>query len=277
MMQVPPAQNQPHMQPVNNQAIPSPGPFIPQTPQTPHHAPQFPQQFVPSPGHRHSLPPAGQQVYDNRSMAPTPAALAPRGAPMAMAPSPAPMAPHQMHINHGVPQHGGHYNPPQPQVYTLPEVVDEGIPDDVRQQFQRDDSGHVLFFTTPPVYQPHLGISEEHANLGHSARFLADKKKLEEERLRKRKERDEEQQRAAEEASRKRKLGSEDGDGRTGDGGREAVAALGLLTAFVETINRQTVELDRDMEGWATEKAKWQTERTQGIANGISKQTNGAH
>lgn len=46
------------------------------------------------------------------------------------------------------------------------------IPQEIREQFQRDEKGRVLFFTAPPlnVEQP---FTKEGRALGHSARYLA--------------------------------------------------------------------------------------------------------
>ncbi|KAL6852846.1 hypothetical protein ACO1O0_007394 [Amphichorda felina] len=64
--------------------------------------------------------------------------------------------------------HGNMYNPPRPpEVYTLPDVVNEAFPEGVRRQF--------------------------HARLGHSAKYLAGHREWMAERERKRKVRDEEQ------------------------------------------------------------------------------------
>ena len=73
--------------------------------------------------------------------------------------------------------HGSHtnaYNPPrQSEIYTLSETANSAIPTDVRNQFQRDDYGKILFFTAPPLnVDP---IPEKAQVLGHSLRYLADK------------------------------------------------------------------------------------------------------
>lgn len=66
------------------------------------------------------------------------------------------------------------YNPPRPpEVYTLPENVNEALAPELRRQFQHDDEGHVLFFTVPPLDHLHKGISTASCSLGHSARYLA--------------------------------------------------------------------------------------------------------
>jgi chromatin structure-remodeling complex subunit RSC1/2 len=84
------------------------------------------------------------------------------------------------------------YNVPRaPEVYTLAENLDAAIPAEVREQFQRDENGRVLFFTAPPLNRANNGVAEQYAGLGHSVSHLASNKQLREERARKRKERDE--------------------------------------------------------------------------------------
>ena len=57
---------------------------------------------------------------------------------------------------------------PDPEVYFLPDHANNSIPKDVRDQFQCDAYGRVLFFTAPPVEKERRG-----PKLGHSAKFLA--------------------------------------------------------------------------------------------------------
>jgi chromatin structure-remodeling complex subunit RSC1/2 len=66
------------------------------------------------------------------------------------------------------------YNPPrQSEIYTLSETANSAIPADVRNQFQKDDYGKILFFTAPPLnVSP---VPEKVQVLGHSLRYLADK------------------------------------------------------------------------------------------------------
>lgn len=99
------------------------------------------------------------------------------------------------------------YIPPRPiEVYHLTDTANNAIPQDIREQFQRDESGHVLFFTAPPLDISR--IPESTAKLGHSVKYLAKKARTEVELEQKRRERDE--LRAAEaERSRKRKRDEE--------------------------------------------------------------------
>lgn len=94
------------------------------------------------------------------------------------------------------------YNPPRPiEVYTLPDALNNAIPEDIRREFQQDDQGRVHFYAVPPLDASR--IPEHLEKLGHSVRYLAKKARIEEEKARKIKERDEQQAIEAEE-SRKR-------------------------------------------------------------------------
>jgi chromatin structure-remodeling complex subunit RSC1/2 len=71
------------------------------------------------------------------------------------------------------------YKAPQPvEVFVLNDHANLSIPQEIREQFQRDEKGRVLFFTAPPlnVEQP---LSKEGRAIGHSARYLAAKAKKE--------------------------------------------------------------------------------------------------
>lgn len=76
-------------------------------------------------------------------------------------------------------------DPPPIEVYTLPDAANLSIPPEVREQYQRDEFGRVLFFTTPPV-----GVDQETAARGHSVRYLAQKARQQELLSKKRKERE---------------------------------------------------------------------------------------
>ena len=59
------------------------------------------------------------------------------------------------------------------EVFHLPENANQLIPEDVRNQFQQDANGHVLFWTTPPVDT--LSPVKPKSAIAHTARYLADK------------------------------------------------------------------------------------------------------
>jgi chromatin structure-remodeling complex subunit RSC1/2 len=62
------------------------------------------------------------------------------------------------------------------EVFVLNDHANLSIPQEIREQFQRDEKGRVLFFTAPPlnVDQP---LSKDGRTIGHSARYLAAKAK----------------------------------------------------------------------------------------------------
>lgn len=69
---------------------------------------------------------------------------------------------------------GAGINPPRPiEVYHLSDSANASIPEDIREQFQRDEQGHVLFFTAPPLDV--LPPTKPGPALGHTARYLAEK------------------------------------------------------------------------------------------------------
>lgn len=58
-------------------------------------------------------------------------------------------------------------------IWMLSEHANAAIPPEIREEFQCDEKGHVLFFTTPPVdtTQP----PKSGAPIGHTAKYLANK------------------------------------------------------------------------------------------------------
>lgn len=84
------------------------------------------------------------------------------------------------------------YNPPRTsEVYTLADGANNALPPTLRQTFQRDEVGRVLFFTAPPLDRFHKGLSSGSAGLGHSIRYLAGRRAWLAERNAKRKLRNE--------------------------------------------------------------------------------------
>lgn len=149
---------------------------LPPQPQQPAHAqnyaPGYPQSPAPPMHHLHQ---AMNPLAAGYNQMPVPAA-----GRTSMAPQP-----------NGMP-HANMYNPPRPpEVYTLPDVINEALPEEMRRGFQHDPAGRVLFFTAPPLDRAHKGISPESAGLGHSVQFLAGRKEWLAEREKKRKDRDE--------------------------------------------------------------------------------------
>ncbi|THV75028.1 hypothetical protein D6D29_00117 [Aureobasidium pullulans] len=67
------------------------------------------------------------------------------------------------------------YRDPAPiEVWTLPDAANASIPPEIRNMYQTDDQGRVLFFANPPVVladEP----NDPNKNLGHSLAYLAEK------------------------------------------------------------------------------------------------------
>lgn len=76
------------------------------------------------------------------------------------------------------PQPQAHSQQPRaPDVYVLSDTTNDAIPEEVRSLLHRDDRGRVLFFHNPPILRPGNGIAPESYSLGHSIRWLADRKR----------------------------------------------------------------------------------------------------
>lgn len=179
----------------------------------------------------------------------------------AMPPHHAPpnVAPH--HGPPGGPVGANVYNAPRaPEVYTLADNVDAAIPKEVREQFQQDEQGRVLFFTAPPLSRPTAGsgtpgVSEQYAGLGHSVSHLATIRQLREERARKRKERDEaiarekraQEQKEREERNRKRAKG--DGDGNSDLERKKVEAYEQFILTWSKMMNEETKALLGELGG----------------------------
>ncbi|ROW07432.1 hypothetical protein VMCG_03730 [Cytospora schulzeri] len=148
------------------------------------------------------------------------------------------------------------YNPPRPvEVYHLHDDIDAAIPAEVREQYQTDDKGHVLFFTAPPLNRPHHGVAEEHATLGHSVRYLSDIHKHRAERERKRKERDEALERERAETAVREKEMREQQE-------REMGAVAGqMLGDYFLGLQRGNERMEKDLEPVRADKAAWEAEK----------------
>lgn len=131
---------------------------------------------------------------------PQPSAVAPQYATPRAAPA------YQQPLIHQAPVG---YKAPQPvEVYILSDHANASIPPDIRDQFQRDEQGRVLFFTAPPVNSSRI-VQKEGSSLGHSAKYLAAKTKRDAEIMRKRKA-DEAQAAEREEAAKKARKEAEE-------------------------------------------------------------------
>ncbi|KAM0243861.1 hypothetical protein ACHAP5_006813 [Fusarium lateritium] len=244
----------PHFQPVTPGAQP---PQIHQTPvpipHPPHlnHQPQVsvrPVQYQPQPPQANYAPGFnsnyGQSVVPMHQQTP----MANHMTQAYSQAQPVPVARSPMAPTPGVPMPGGNvYNPPRPsEVYALPDSINDALPDELRQAFQHDSAGRVLFFTAPPLERNHKGISHESAGLGHSVKYLAGRKEWLAAREKKRKERSEK----TGNVSRKR-LEKDAAD--RGELREEIVAqASDAMAKWLEQYNDDTQrwKTQTDLEGW---------------------------
>jgi chromatin structure-remodeling complex subunit RSC1/2 len=78
----------------------------------------------------------------------------------------------------------GIYKAPNPhEVFHLPDAANAAIPADIREQFQTDAQGRVLFFAAPPIPDTESGKTK----LAHTPKYLAWKAKQMQDKLAKRK------------------------------------------------------------------------------------------
>lgn len=140
------------------------------------------------------------------------------------------------------------YNPPRPpEVYTLPDNVNEALTPELRHQFHHDANGRVLFFTAPPLDRSNNGLSSTSAGLGHSAKYLAGREEWLAERKRKREEREAETNglRASEHNTSKHTPASTNPEGIT-------FQATEALDEYFRRFNTDTEKWGREtgLEGW---------------------------
>ncbi|KAI9843093.1 MAG: hypothetical protein M1837_006639 [Sclerophora amabilis] len=253
------------------------------------HTPQAPRSYTPNTSHTPFIPPqppahvTPQQQYStphqpisysgpsghqqNRGIAPTPVGGAAPAAAAAAAAAAAPAG--------GV---GNAYNPPRPvEVYYLNDSANLSIPEDMREQFHRDEHGRILFFTSPPFYSSASASATSNSRpsggtpgpLGHSIRYLAAKARreslAEQEKKNKRANADEhDPSDTSEEAGRKRPKQTEKTDGERlyEEIGELKIRALGTLE---RQMAQGTEELLKGIYGGSgprlREGLKWEEER----------------
>ncbi|TKA24239.1 hypothetical protein B0A50_06003 [Salinomyces thailandicus] len=224
-------QPSPAARPPSVQPAPSYG--APQTPQLqPATAPR-PQMPTQPSYHQHQGPPAPPQPQPQSqpqpSLPPAPSTYAPR------------------------PSTASYRDPPPIEVYVLAEQANLSIPSEVREQYQRDSLGRVLFFTAPPVASDDAGGLAK----GHSIRYLAEKARRTGILEKKRKERELEYQRE----ERVAKKAKEDADMATAGEieGLQRKALASLEQQAAESTARELDDGDLARLG-AAQKAAMETE-----------------
>lgn len=213
-------------------------------PQTPHYQAQPPQQ---PPAYNSYAPPYNPAPVHHQPPANTP--MIPYDPNQRMAPSPVRTAVPPPHIPGMHPQPNA-YNPPRSvEVYTLDDTINARIPSDVREQFQRDEQGRILFFTQPPLDRAHRGLSNESAGLGHSIRYLADRTRGIDDRRAKRRARDELRR---EEENKRRDLNEAEVQKVKAE---VLEAASDTLINWMSAVNQENEVLKNQYDGWSVKDA----------------------
>ncbi|KAJ4359425.1 hypothetical protein N0V95_002172 [Ascochyta clinopodiicola] len=153
---------------------PAPTPMPAPTPQ--HH--HISSAYTPThPGHYHASQSPAPHIHSQAPQAPSYQPITPHvpftpqpAAPMQQYQTPRPAPGYQQPYVQQPP--AGYKAPPPVEVYILNDHANASIPEDIREQFQRDEKGRVLFFTAPPlnISQP---LTKDGTVLGHSAAYLA--------------------------------------------------------------------------------------------------------
>lgn len=156
------------------------------------------------------------------------------------------------------------YVPPRmAEVYTLRDG-DAQIPDEVREQYQTDDKGQLLFFTAPPLNRTHPGVAEECATLGHSVSFLSGLQEHRAKRKREREERDERESHARAEKLVKEREAREQAETQLG------AAAGAMLGDWINGMRRDNDRLNEEVAPIRAEKAAWHAEKEAEKAAGVN-------
>lgn len=148
------------------------------------------------------------------------------------------------------------------EVYRLMDPqMEAAMPPELREQFHRDDDGRLLWFTSAARDRSALGgVAPQYAGLGHSVGHVAHIDGIREERRQKRKERDEKI--AQEMAEKKRVVGGSETEEKRRAKEEEKNKMLELaLRGLAEQIERGTVIVEENLEGWEDEKRAWDEER----------------
>jgi chromatin structure-remodeling complex subunit RSC1/2 len=151
---------------------------------------------------------------------------------------------------------------PRPyEVYRFMDPATEaGIPPEIRSQFQRDDQGRLLWFTSAARDRSaNKGVAPEYAHLGHSISHLANIGNIRAERRRKRKERDEALEKEAD--ANKRACTERETSGAEESARAKQAMLVQVLTEFSEEMERGTRLIEEDIAGFREEKAAWDEER----------------
>lgn len=122
------------------------------------------------------------------------------------------------------------YRDPVPiEVWTLPDAANASIPPEIRDMYQTDDQGRVLFFSAPPV-QLAEEANDPNKNLGHSLHYMAEKSRRTQEIVARRKAYEEGKAARAAQKKRQREL---DEETRNVDHETQKARALAMLNSHL--------------------------------------------
>lgn len=250
-----PGQYQAHMTPHFQPASPGmSGPPVHQTPvpipQPPQHTPHPPQMSIRPMHYQQSYPQHGGAAY-SQSPAPSVHHPTPMHNPLTpgygQGPPPPGSRSGALPLQGNPMAHNNMYIPPRPpEVYTLPDAVNESLPENLRVKFRHDDAGRVLFFTAPPLDRTYARLSPSSAGLGHSAKYLAGRREWLDSRDKKRKLRDEQYREKA------RRLSTQDTIQSSDLGSSIVSQAAEAMEKWFQTFDRDTAEWKSEsgLDGW---------------------------
>ncbi|KAG9527593.1 Bromodomain-containing protein, partial [Aureobasidium melanogenum] len=122
------------------------------------------------------------------------------------------------------------YRDPVPiEVWTLPDTANASIPPEIRDMYQTDDQGRILFFSAPPV-QLAEEANDPNKNLGHSLHYMAEKSRRTQEIVARRKAYEEGKAARAAQKKRQREI---DEEMRSADYETQKARALAILNTHL--------------------------------------------
>jgi chromatin structure-remodeling complex subunit RSC1/2 len=139
------------------------------------------------------------------------------------------------------------YRDPVPiEVWTLPDAANASIPAEIRNMYQADDQGRILFFPTPPV-QLAEEPNDPNKNLGHSLHYMAEKSRRTQEIVARRKAYEEGKAALAAKKKRQREI---DEEMRNADAETQKVRALAMLNEHLTRSTSWELKAMYGQEGW---------------------------
>ncbi|CAD0082428.1 unnamed protein product [Aureobasidium vineae] len=139
------------------------------------------------------------------------------------------------------------YRDPVPiEVWTLPDAANASIPSEIRNMYQTDDQGRILFFAAPPI-QLAEEANDPNKNLGHSLHYMAEKSRRTREIVARRKAYEEGKAVLAAEKKRQREV---DEEMRNADYETQKARALAMLNSHLTRSTAWELKAMYGEEGW---------------------------